>query len=106
MPSFIYTYRNTEGVSTIQTLNAYDRKQALMLLKKQGIVALKLEESGTDDSNKASKKPNFIHLLGSKKEALNSRQAEQGNAQKGLTTAKGENIGLNLLKRLYELHKS
>lgn len=106
MPSFIYTYRNTEGVSTIQTLNAYDRKQALMLLKKRGIVALKLEESGTDDSNKASKKPNFMHLLGSKKEALNSRQAEQGNAQKGLTTAKGENIGLNLLKRLYELHKS
>ena len=106
MPSFTYTYRNPEGALSTQTLNAMDRKQALMLLKKQGIVALKLEESNSNQANKASKKINLAHWMGGKKKASNPKLAEKDFSSKGSTTAKGEGIGLNLLKRLYELHKS
>ena len=59
MPSYSYTYRNPEGVLSTQTLNALDRKQALMLLKKQGVVALKLEELNADQAKKSSKKMNL-----------------------------------------------
>lgn len=106
MPSFTYTYRNPEGALSTQTLNALDRKQALMLLKKQGVVALKLEESNANQFNKASKKINLAQWMGGKKKASNPKQAEKNFSTKGSTTAKGEGIGLNLLKRLYELHKS
>ena len=106
MPSFTYTYRNPEGALSTQTLNALDRKQALMLLKKQGVVALKLEESNANQANKASKKMNLAQWMGSKKKASNPQHAEKDFFTKGSTTAKGEGIGLNLLKRLYELHKS
>ena len=51
-------------------------------------------------------KLNFMHLFRSKKDGVNSTQAGQDLSDKALTTAKGEGIGLNLLKRLYELHKS
>lgn len=106
MPSFTYTYRNPEGISCTQTINALDRKQALMLLKKQGVVALKLEESKAGQSEKGSKKPKLIHWIRNKKEASDFKQGEQDFSKKRTTTAKGESIGLNLLKRLYELHKS
>ena len=106
MPSFTYTYRNPEGALSTQTLNALDRKQALMLLKKQGVVALKLEESNPNQANKASKKMNLAQWMGGKKKASNPKHAEKDFSTKGSTTAKGEGIGLNLLKRLYELHKS
>lgn len=106
MPSFTYTYRNPEGALSTQTLNALDRKQALMLLKKQGVVALKLEESNANQANKASKKINLAQWVGGKKKASNPKLAEKDFSTKGSTTAKGEGIGLNLLKRLYELHKS
>ena len=106
MPSFTYTYRNPEGALSTQTLNALDRKQALMLLKKQGVVALKLEESNPNQANKASKKMNLAQWMGGKKKASNPKLAEKDFSTKGSTTAKGEGIGLNLLKRLYELHKS
>ena len=106
MPSFTYTYRNPEGALSTQTLNALDRKQALMLLKKQGVVALKLEESNPNQANKASKKMNLAQWMGGKKNASNPKHAEKDFSTKGSTTAKGEGIGLNLLKRLYELHKS
>ena len=106
MPSFTYTYRNPEGALSIQTLNALDRKQALILLKKQGIVALKLEESNVNQANKVSKKINLAQWIGGKKKASNPNHTEKGFSTKGSTTAKGERLGLNLLKRLYELHKS
>ena len=106
MPSFTYTYRNPEGISCTQTINALDRKQALMHLKKQGVVALKLEESKAGQNEKGSKKPKLIHWIRNKKEASDSKQADQDFSKKRTTTAKGESIGLNLLKRLYELHKS
>ena len=106
MPSFTYTYRNPEGALSTQTLNALDRKQALMLLKKQGVVALKLDESNANQANKASKKINLAQWVGGKKKASNPKLAEKDFSTKGSTTAKGEGIGLNLLKRLYELHKS
>ena len=106
MPSFTYTYRNPEGALSTQTLNALDRKQALMLLKKQGVVALKLEESNANQANKASKKMNLAQWMGSKKKASNPKHTDKDFSRKGSTTAKGEGIGLNLLKRLYELHKS
>jgi len=106
MPSFTYTYRNPEGISCTQTINALDRKQALMLLKKQGVVALKLEESKAGQNEKGSKKPKLIHWIRNKKEASDFKQGEQDFSKKRTTTAKGESIGLNLLKRLYELHKS
>ena len=106
MPEFTYTYRNPEGALSTQILNAYDRKQALMLLKKQGVIAIKLEESKSNGGEKASKKLKFMQIFRSKKDVLNSKQAEQDFSSKGSTTAKGESIGLILLKRLYELHKS
>ena len=106
MASFTYTYRNSEGNLSTQTLNALDRKQALMLLKKQGIIALKLEESNADQANKVSKKMNPLHWIKEKKGDSRTKQAEQDFSKQGSTTAKGERIGLNLLKRLYELHKS
>ena len=106
MPSYSYTYRNTEGVLSTQTLNALDRKQALMLLKKQGVVALKLEELNADQAKKSSKKINLLHWISIKKGATNTKQTGQNFTKQGSTTAKGEVAGLNLLKRLYELHKS
>lgn len=106
MPSFTYTYRNSEGALSTQTLNALDRKQALMLLKKQGVVALKLEESKTEPAEKAFKKLDLMHWISEKKRATYTRQAEQDFSKQGSTTTKGEGIGLNLLKRLFELHKS
>ena len=106
MPSYSYTYRNTEGVLSTQTLNALDRKQALMLLKKQGVVALKLEELNADQAKKSSKKMNLLHWISIKKGATNTKQTGQNFTEQGSTTAKGEVAGLNLLKRLYELHKS
>lgn len=106
MPSFTYTYRNSEGALSTQTLNALDRKQALMLLKKQGVVALKLEESKTEPAEKAFKKLDLMHWISGKKRATHTSQTEQDFSKQGSTTTKGEGIGLNLLKRLYELHKS
>lgn len=106
MPSFTYTYRDTEGSLSTQTLHALDRKQALMRLKKQSIIPLKLEESKASDSKKASKEFKFMRLFSSKKRALNPGEIEQSLSKQGSTTVKGEGIGLNLLKRLYELHKS
>ena len=106
MPSFKYTYRNPEGALSTEILNALDRKQALMLLKKQGVVAIKLEESNANQTNKPSKKMNLAQWIDGKKKAFNPKLAERDFSSKGLTTAKGEGIGLNLLKRLYELHKS
>lgn len=106
MPSYSYTYRNPEGGLSTQTLNALDRKQALMLLKKQGIVALKLEELNADQAKKSSKKMNLLHWISIKKGATNTKQTGQNFTKQGSTTAKGEVAGLNLLKRLYELHKS
>ena len=106
MPSYSYTYRNPEGFLSTQTLNALDRKQALMLLKKQGIVALKLEELNADQAKKSSKKMNLLHWISIKKGATNTKQTGQNFTKQGSTTAKGEVAGLNLLKRLYELHKS
>ena len=43
---------------------------------------------------------------GWQKKGFNPKLAEKNFSTKGSTTAKGEGIGLNLLKRLYELHKS
>ena len=106
MPSYSYTYRNPKGVLSTQTLNALDRKQALMLLKKQGIVALKIEELNADQAKKSSKKMTLLHWISIKKGATNTKQTGQNFTKQGSTTAKGEVAGLNLLKRLYELHKS
>ena len=106
MPSFTYTYRNPEGALSTQTLNAFDRKQALMLLKKQGTVALKLEESNANQVQKASKKMNLAQWMKGMKKASSTKLTDKDFSTKGSTTAKGESIGLNLLKRLYELHKS
>ena len=61
-----------EGYLSTQTLNALDRKQALMLLKKQGVVALKLEESNANKANKASKKINLAQWMGGKKKTFQS----------------------------------
>ena len=82
MPSFTYTYRNPEGISCTQTIIALDRKQALMLLKKQGVVALKLEESKAGQNEKGSKKPKLIQPDQNKKEASDSKQAEQDFSKK------------------------
>ena len=106
MPSFIYTYRNPEGALSTETLNALDRKQALMLLKKQGVVALKLEEPNANQVQKESKKINFAQWIKGKKKVSSPKLADKNFFAKGSTTAKGESVGLNLLKRLYELHKS
>ena len=106
MPSYSYTYRDPKGISSTQTLNAADRKQALMLLKKQGVVALKLEESNANQSKKSSKKINFFQWDGIKKISANSIQTGRNFTRQGSTTTKREVAGLNLLKRLYELHKS
>ena len=106
MPSFTYTYRNTEGALSTQTIHALDRKQALAILKKQGVVALKLEESNLNKANKASKKISLTHWMIGRKKASNLKLGRKVFSSKKSITAKGEGIGLNLLKRLYELHKS
>ena len=106
MPSFTYSYRNTEGFLSTQTLNALNRKQALLLLKKQGIVALKLEELNTNQAQKASKKITLSQWIKANKKFFSTKLAEKNFSNKGLPTTKCEGIGLGLLKRLYELHKS
>ena len=49
---------------------------------------------------------NPAQWMAGKKKASNPKHAEKDFSSKGSTTVKGEGIGLNLLKRLYELHKS
>ena len=106
MPRFTYTYKNQEGNLSTQNIHALDRKQALMLLKKQKIIALKLQESNYNQINKVSKKINLIQWLRSKKKTYNPNISEKDFFFNKSTSTKGESIGLNLLKRLYELHKS
>ena len=106
MPEFSYIHRNPEGVLSTKTLNAPDRKQALLILKKQGVIALKLVEANEKHTIKASTKLNLTQWMGYNKSASNLKLTEKNFSQKGSTTVKGESVGLNLLKRLYELHKS
>ena len=106
MPEFSYIHRNPEGVLSTKTLNAPDRKQALLILKKQGVIVLKLVEANEKHTIKASTKLNLTQWMGYNKSASNLKLTEKNFSQKGSTTVKGESVGLNLLKRLYELHKS
>ena len=106
MPNFSYTYRNEKRILCTETISALDRKHALMFLKRKGVVALKLEESKADQSWGKTEKPKLIDWIKAKKKPSNSKQVEESFLEKRATTAKGESIGLNILKRLYELHKS
>ena len=106
MPNFSYTYRNEKRILCTETISALDRKHALMFLKRKGVVALKLEESKADQSWGKTEKPKLIDWIKAKKKTSNSKQVEENFLEKRATTAKGESIGLNILKRLYELHKS
>lgn len=130
MTHFSYTYRTTEGHLSNGSLSAADRRQALILLKKQEIVAIKLvaeaEVNTATQKISHSKKSILSNLLNFKRQntvdghstaaqdegTLQTVKANQSgidpahSTTSGGTTAKGEGIGLNLLKRLYELHKS
>ena len=51
MTHFSYTYRTTEGQLSDGSLSAADRRQALVMLKKKGVIAIKLvaeTEANTD----------------------------------------------------------
>ena len=58
MTSFTYTYRDNKGILSSKTLQSKNRKQALITLRKLGIIALKLEESkpGLDEKALNTKK--------------------------------------------------
>ena len=117
MPDFEYTLRNAQGSLIKGTLNSADRKQALIDLKRKGLMPIKLvEASGT-----SAKKPSIITQFSTRiwgglnkaqTQAQDSSGYVSGSGAKdtakigGATTSKGELAGLNLLKRLYELHKS
>ena len=130
MTHFSYTYRTTEGQLSDGSLSAADRRQALVMLKKKGVIAIKLvaEEEANTDVQKIgrSKKSILSNLLnfkrhnneggssttdqGKRDQHRVNNSASEANSAHSLnsrgTTAKGEVIGLSLLKRLYELHKS
>lgn len=130
MTHFSYTYRTSQGTLSTGSLTAADRRQALILLKKQGIVVFKLAAESEAKALKKkvgrSKKSVLDYLFSFKSQNSgngSSTTSQDKSTQRrieadvsginsapspigGGTTAKGEGIGLNLLKRLYELHKS
>ena len=117
MQSFSYRFRNNEGRLCTGQINSSDRKQALSQLKRNGIIPVQLQSSlkNEEASNAKSRiwdKIAFFKLNRNNKKLDNSTisnfDTNSNNAYflKNRTTNKGEGIGLNLLKRLYELHKS
>ena len=130
MTHFSYTYRTTEGHLSDGSLSAADRRQALTMLKKKGVIAIKLvaeAEANTDvqkiGRSKLSILSNLLNFKRHKNEGgisttdrgkrdqhrvnNNASEVDSAHSLNGRgTTAKGEGIGLSLLKRLYELHKS
>ena len=103
MPSFNYTARNAQSELIQSTLLASDRKHALIELKKLGLKPIRLIESDDDSSAKNRLLPSLIRKLKRNTRAISSHDSQ---TMGGSTSSKGEAIGLNLIKRLYELHKS
>ena len=106
MTSFTYTYRDNKGILSSKTLQSKDRKQALITLRKLGIIALKLEESKPGLDEKVLNTKKLIRWTTNKKTTSNSKKLKEEVTQRHSTTAKGEKIGLSLLKQLNKLHKS
>ena len=48
MTSFTYTYRDNKGILSSKTLQSKDRKQALITLRKLGIIALNWKNQSQD----------------------------------------------------------
>ena len=106
MPNFLYSYLNTEGIRSVQNLVAPNRKQALIILKKKGIIPLNLEESIAENPVNPFLKIRNIWGKKSEKNAYRREKPDQKLFKKTISSSKGEKIGMNVLKRLYELHKS
>ncbi len=120
MQSFSYKFRNNEGRLCEGQINGSDRKQALSQLKRNGIIPVQLQSSLENKvtSNMRFKLWDKMASLKLFKSNTNNQnldnspisnfdsESRNANFLKNRTTSKGEGIGLNLLKRLYELHKS
>ena len=103
MPNFEYTARKKNGDLIQASLIASDRKSALTELKKDGLTPIRLKEN---EGSLHTENP-FLNALFKKFRSPNNRlNKDASQSMSGSTSSKGESVGLNLIKRLYELHKS
>ena len=85
------------------SLIASDRKSALTELKKDGLTPIRLKEN---EGSLHTENP-FLNALFKKFRSPNNQlNKDASQSMSGSTSSKGESVGLNLIKRLYELHKS
>ncbi len=108
MPEFEYTLRDADGALVNGKLNSIDRKQALIDLKRKGLMPIKLVEANESQTHKKLSIFNLINPLrwSSRNQTQDEVALKDAGKIGGSTSSRGELAGLNLLKRLYELHKS
>ena len=117
MQTFNYSYRNQDGKITKATIDATDRKKALFCLRGQGISVLDICEKNSAHKSHYSFSENIFKKLFTNRLIKNDIQEDSNSShQKGInknqstkklsSNFKGECIGLKLLKRIFELHKS
>lgn len=103
MPEFDYKARQKDGQISTGTIEAPDRRQAMLRLQEQSLSPITLKQQ-------AAKKPSALQGLLSALSALKTKQSSSSSdndtpAAKG-KSPKRERLGLNFLKRLMELHGS
>ena len=101
MAVFNYKAREKDGTIVSGTIEASERRLAMQRLQAQGLSPVTLKEGATGP-------PSALAKLGERAKALrSSRNAKAGdeNSQKQRGT-KRESVGLLVLKRLMELHRS
>lgn len=103
MPNFEYSARNTSGDLIQSSLLASDRKSALIELKKLGLSPIRLKACESELQTKPTLLENLLNRF---KKNKDTAHVNGSSNMGGSVSSKGEAVGLNLIKRLYELHKS